>query len=87
VAWADVIVEMRSGKAGELISGEFRARSIFEAAWLARNAWCRRWYWDSECRFLTVRHGEQQWHVSLERVRTWRPPADVMADVERRGLS
>jgi hypothetical protein len=78
---------MRSGKAGKLISGEFKARSIFEAGWLAMREWHRNWYWDSECGFLTVKHGEQEWRVSLERIRQWQAPADVMADVERRGLS
>jgi hypothetical protein len=68
VAWATVIVEMRSRKAGKLISGEFKARSIFEAGWLAMREWHRNWNWDSECGFLTVRRGEQQWRVSLERI-------------------
>jgi hypothetical protein len=61
MAWATVTVEMRSRKLDKPISDDFRARSIYEAAWLAMRVWNRNWYWDSEAKYMTVRRGEQTW--------------------------
>jgi hypothetical protein len=78
---------MRSQKLDEPVTDKFEARSIFEAGWLAMRAWSRLWFWDSECRFPTVRRGEQSWRVPMDKIRKWQPPPDVMEMVERRGLS
>jgi hypothetical protein len=87
MASATVTVEMRSSKMDKAIIDEFRARSVYEAAWLAMRVWNRNWYWDSEAKYMTVRRGEQTWRVSLEKIMRWQPPPDVLEMLEQRGLS
>jgi hypothetical protein len=87
MAWATMTVEMRSRKLDKPISDEFRARSIYEACWLAMRMWNRNWYWDSEAKYMTVRRGAEEWKVPMEKIRKWQPPPDVLEMLEQRGLS
>jgi hypothetical protein len=86
MASATVTVEMRSSKMDKaMIIDEFRARSVYEAAWLAMRVWNRNWYWDSEAKYMIVRRGLEAWRVPMEKIRRWQPPPDVLEMLEQRG--
>ena len=63
-------VEMR-GKDGEIHATTLDATSLFDAASKATRDWCRLRWFDSQ-QPITVRHSEDCWKVSQERVRQWR---------------
>src|ERR1035438_4403145 len=51
-------------------STTLEASSLYNAAEKATREWSRLWWYNSS-ELITVRHGEQQWKVSQERMRGW----------------
>jgi hypothetical protein len=76
VPWAWVSVEMLSGRTDKPVVTDIRARSVYEAAWLARQQWCKLWFFDSAAIYV-VRRGDQQWRVSSDAVRKFVPVDDL----------
>jgi hypothetical protein len=59
------------GKDGEIHATTLDASSLFDAASKATHDWCRLWWFDGQ-QPITVRHGEDCWTVSQDRIRRWR---------------
>ncbi len=58
------------GKDGQIRSMTLDASSTFDAAYKAVQRWALLW-WFSPDSIITVRHGDQKWRVSQERLREW----------------
>ena len=63
-------VEMR-GTDGQIHSTTLDASSLYDAAEKATSSWARFW-WFTAAALVTVRHAEQSWTISQERMRLWR---------------
>jgi hypothetical protein len=59
------------GTDGQIHSTTLDATSLYDAAEKATRGWSRLW-WFSSREIVTVRHGEQSWKVSQEKMREWR---------------